>query len=115
MATRAAYGMTDRNRANRKDNNTMAKCNTDQLLAPELERYLDKRRDELSTDLDHMVRIISKPGGDTHDNLRHRLVLTARLAELDALRQTMMLEEVARRQKDLDEHPGPSLKILPLP
>jgi hypothetical protein len=44
--------------------------------------YLDAREAELSDEVDYFVRLISKPGNDTPDNLRHRLTLLARLTEI---------------------------------
>lgn len=81
----------------------MTQCNTDQLLAPELETYLIKRREEVSTQLDHIVREITQPGKDTAANSNHRQALLGRLTELDTLRQTMEADEIQRRQRDLDD------------
>lgn len=44
--------------------------------------YLDAREAELSDEVDYFVRLISKPGNDTPENLRHRLTLLARLTEI---------------------------------
>ena len=81
----------------------MTQCNTNQLLPPEFQEYYDKRRDDLSAQLDNVVRLISTPGKDTESHKRHRLILTARLTELDTARQTMEETEQARRQRDLDQ------------
>lgn len=61
----------------------------DILTGPTFSQYYTQRREQLRADLDHMVRIISTPGQDTPDNLRHRLVLIARLAELDTARESI--------------------------
>lgn len=81
----------------------MTKCNTDQLLDPELETYLIRRRETVRTLLDQVVRTISTPGNDTQDNRDHRQALLGRITELDTLRQTLEEEETARRQRDLDD------------
>ena len=80
----------------------MTTANTKQLLDSRLEAYLTKREEALSTDVDILARIISTPGNDTPENLRHRLDLLCRLVELQTLRQTMEQEEQARRQNELD-------------
>lgn len=81
----------------------MTKCNTNQLLDPHLEAYLTKRRQEVSTGLDHIVGQISTPGQDTPENRDHRQALLGRICELDTIRQTLEQEETARRQRDLDQ------------
>ena len=75
----------------------------DILTGPTFSEYYTARRKVLREDLDHMVRIISTPGQDTQENLRHRLTLIARLAELDTARESIGFDGYPEQPRDADQ------------
>lgn len=79
----------------------------DVLTGPTFSEYFTTRREQLRADLDHMVRVISTPGSDTPDNLRNRLNLSARLAELDRARQEIGADGYPDDGPDRDSEVGP--------
>jgi len=85
-------------------------------IDPVVLKYIERRTAQLRKGLSQDHQEMTSTIGVTRDAARRRTATAKhRINELAIMKDQLEQEETERRQHWLDEHPGPSLRILPIP